>query len=486
MNRDEFYAAMAPHDDARLRKILWTVYWRGNIQLRERIEDELRPQDQPKVKAKKELPDPAGVLGEVTTFVELAKDGAYMAGDRRVHHTERSRWRHTFRRLAADALAALTASDPAPAQQAVAKIVDLACDMKRYDYFHSDDPVEAAKFVVSEAVAALWESVFRHGGFAALAGRAPEQLIRWEADYGWTRRGYGQVAEKETLLAVPLARLLTTPDMWRTFAESYLEALEAAGRADPKRPRTVYGTFDETSYRRKERADDLATWHEMLLDRFAGTPEDELLDRLVASPALAGPELIFLRARLAERRGDVSQAAALVTKCLKEMPGRQAYLDFAVKVGAELPSRAREIAADRRTQILRDLISGRLPGGPYGPSLAEDEGRSSGGSRVVASLALLADNASIAGRRWFKWQPSASEILTRPSSGVCSLARQVTAGRWRPKCGRFLPMPYGSPQTLPDCSRLCWIGSVCWAGLSWNCLSARSRPVPWISRHDHP
>ena len=61
--------------------------------------------------------------------------------------------------------------------------------------------------------------------------------------------------------------------MWRTFAESYLEALEAAGRADPKRPRTVYGTFEETSYWRKERADDLAAWHEVLLDRFTGTPE---------------------------------------------------------------------------------------------------------------------------------------------------------------------------------------------------------------------
>jgi hypothetical protein len=280
-----------------------------------------------------------------TSESSLAKDGAYMAGDRRVHHTERSRWRHTFRRLAAGALAALTASDPAPAQQAVAKIVDLACDLKRYDYFHSDDPVEAAKFVVSEAVAALWESVLRHGGFAALAGRAGAAH-----PLGGRLRlhppGYGQVAERETPLAVPLARLLTTPDMWRTFAESYLEALEAAGRADPKRPRTVYGTFDETSYRRKERADDLAAWHEMLLDRFAGTPENELLDRLVASPALAGPELNFLRARLAERRGDVSQAATLVAKCLKEMPGRQAYLDFAVKVGAELPSRAREIAAE--------------------------------------------------------------------------------------------------------------------------------------------
>jgi hypothetical protein len=120
-----------------------------------------------------------------------------------------------------------------------------------------------------------------------------------------------------------------------------------AGRADPKRPRTVYGSFDETSHRRKDRADDLAVWHEMLLDRFAGTPEDELLDRLAASPALAGPELVFLRARIAERRGDISQAAALVSKCLKEMPGRQAYLDFAAVVGAELPSRAREIAAER-------------------------------------------------------------------------------------------------------------------------------------------
>jgi hypothetical protein len=347
MNRDGFYAAMAPHDDARLRKILWTVYWRGNAQLRERIEDELRPQDQLKVKPKRELPDPIDVLAEMTTFVELAKDGAYMAGDRRVHHTERSRWRYTFRRLAAEALAALAANDPAPAQQAVAKIVDLACDMEGYDYFHSDDPVEAAKFVVSEAVAALWESVLRNDGFAAFADCVPEQLIRWEADYGWTRRGYGHVAEKETPLAVPLARLLTTPDMWRTFAESYLEALEVAGRADPKRPRTVYGTFDETSHRRKERADDLAAWHEMLLDRFAGTPEDELLDRLVASPALAGPELIFLRARIAERRGDVSQAATLVTECLKEMPGRPAYLDFAVEVGAELPFRAREIVAER-------------------------------------------------------------------------------------------------------------------------------------------
>jgi hypothetical protein len=364
MNHDEFYAAMASNDDARLRKILWMLYWRGNAQVRERIEDELRPVEQPKVKPGKGLPDPDTVLDEVTTFVKLAKDGAYMAGDRRVHRTERSRWRLTFRRLAGEALAALGAEGPEPAQQAVTEMIDLACDMKSCDYFHSDDPVEAAKFVVSDAVAMLWESVLRHDGFAAFAQRVPEQLIRWESYYGWTRRGYGQVPEKETALGVPLARLLTTPDMWRTFAGSYLDALDAAGRADPGRPRTVYGSFDETSYRRGERARDLITWHEMLLDRFAGTPEDELLDRLAASPALAGPELTFLRAMIAERRGDVAQAATLVTECLKERPGDQEYLDFAVEVGAVLPPVARKIRAERAAAealIAQAYRDGRVP-----------------------------------------------------------------------------------------------------------------------------
>jgi hypothetical protein len=347
MNRDEFYTAMAPNDDADLRKILWTVYWRGSAKLRERIEDELRSPEQPKVKPKKELPDPDTVLDEVTTFVKLAKDGAYMAGDRRVHHTERSRWRLTFRRLAGDALAALQASDPGPGQQAVADMVGLACGMKSYDYFHSDDPVEAAKFVVSDAVAALWESVLRHDGFAAFAQRVPQQFICWEAAYGWTRRGYGQVPEKETALCIPLARLLTTPDMWRRFAESYLEALDAAGRPDPGRPRAVYGSFDETRYRRHERAKDLGAWHGMLIDRFAGAPEDKLLDRLVVSPALAGPEHTFLRARIAERRGDITQAARLVTECLQELPGHPGYLAFAVEVDAELPRRAGELLSER-------------------------------------------------------------------------------------------------------------------------------------------
>ena len=96
-------------------------------------------------------------------------------------------------------------------------------------------------------------------------------------------------------------------------------------------------------------------------------------------PALAGPELTFLRARIAEvqadspefragwldngeanllrrsrsSRGDVAQAATLVTECLKELPGHQGYLDFAVEVSAELPPRARELLSER-ARILGD------------------------------------------------------------------------------------------------------------------------------------
>jgi hypothetical protein len=55
----------------------------------------------------------------------------------------------------------------------------------------------------------------------------------------------------------------------------------------------------------------------------------------------------FLHARIAERRAEVTQAATLVTECLKELPGHQGYLDFAVEVGAELPPRARELLSER-------------------------------------------------------------------------------------------------------------------------------------------
>jgi hypothetical protein len=341
MNRDEFYKAMSSLDDAAVRKALWTVYWRSAAPVRERIEEALRPADATPALRVKELPDPDLVLNDVTEFVELAESGAYMAGDRRVSRNERSKWRVTFRRLADEAMSAMAAPDSFPAEQALELIIDLACQLKSYDYFHSDDPVEAAKFVVSDAVAGLWQRILHDYGRAAFARRAAPQLVRWEQEYGWTRRGYGTTAENETSLAVVLEPLLATPDMWREFAESYLDALTVAATEDLPDAKRGYR---DGSWARRDRADRLAGWHDMLADRMAGTPDGELLGRIAASPALGGPRAEFLRAKIAYQEGDAGRARELVARCLKELPGSRAFIGFAVELGVEVPKRSREIA----------------------------------------------------------------------------------------------------------------------------------------------
>ena len=174
MNRDEFFAKLAGLDEDRIKKALWNLYWRGPAQLRERIESELDPaQDAVRKRAAAEPPDPGIVLWEVRDFAELARAGAYLAGDRRVSPKERTRWRLTFRRLAGDALAALRHEDSGP-EEAVVLLIDLACETKRFDYFRSEDPMEAAQFVVSDAAATLWEFV-RSGTGSPGSPRSPQR-----------------------------------------------------------------------------------------------------------------------------------------------------------------------------------------------------------------------------------------------------------------------------------------------------------------------
>ena len=355
MNREQFYARMSALDAEQLRKILWTLYWRGTAQARERIEDALSPAAEPKRKAK-DLPNPDEVLDDVTEFVSLARGGAYMYGDRRVSRTERSKWRLTFRNLATQAQSALHAEDPGPAEQAMELLIDLACEMRDVEYFHSEDPVDAARFVVSHAVSALWQTMPDRHGFAAFAGRAARQLIRWESEYGWTR-GDGKVAEHETLLAEVLAPLLTSPDMWRGFAAAYLSALDAITREEAAAEgtgsrRRAWG-WSDAAYGRKRRARNLAAWHGMLAGHLAGTDDAGLLDRLVSHGALAGPEVTFVQAQVARLAGDLAAARKLIADCLEELPGSHEFHEFAAEIGADLPPRARQLAAEwSRAQVL--------------------------------------------------------------------------------------------------------------------------------------
>ncbi|MFD2468036.1 hypothetical protein [Amycolatopsis silviterrae] len=332
MNREEFFGKVAVLDEERLKKALWNLYWRGNATMRERIEGELDPG--PAKPASRPLADPDEVLTAVRDFVSLARAGSYLGGDRRVAPKERSGWRTTFRRLAGEAREALAAEDPGQGIVAMELLIDLAYDTRGNDYFRSDDPMEAARFVVSEAVEQVWDRLRRTGGFDRFSARAATQLVRWESEYGWTRGGWGSIAGQEASLASVLARQLEAPDMWVAFADHYLSALDEAGGTDD---------FD-----RDQRTRDLAEWHGLLLDRLPGYDAGDRLDRLTGHRSLGGPELTFLQARLARQRGDLDRARKLVRECLDLLPGHHAFQEFAIEIGAPLPKRAQEIVESHR------------------------------------------------------------------------------------------------------------------------------------------
>lgn len=264
MNRDQFFAKLAPMGEEELRKALWTLYWRGSAQLRERIETTIGPpQTSARSRTVEPPPDASLVRKRVEEFARLARGGAYLGRDRRVSPKERTRWRVIFRGLVKDSLDALRSDEVDEAGAAIAILVDLAGEMKDFDYVRSEDPVTAARFVVSDVVAALWSRQREVYGVDGLIERAIPQLTKWELAYGWTRRGEGWVAERETTLAQVLGQLLVAPESWSTAAERYLDALEtASGR------------------RRRARGTDLTEWHSMLVDRLTGSDDEELLARL--------------------------------------------------------------------------------------------------------------------------------------------------------------------------------------------------------------
>jgi hypothetical protein len=345
MNREQFFGQLATLDEQRLKKALWNLYWRGSAATRERIEAEIDPDQHDRGKRpSKEPADPHQLLGEVGDFAARARSGAYLAGDRRVSPRERTRWRLTFKRLVSAAQDGLRAPDTGASATALEQLIDLACETRDYEYFHSKDPMEAAGFVVSDAVALLWRTLHAHYGFAGFAQRAAPQLIRWESRHGWTRSGWGRVSEKETSLASVLAQMLPAPDMWVGFTDRYLDALDRLARDAPARPNRAW---QSTGRDRDHRTAALAEWHHLLLDRLIGSEAEDRLDRLAHHPALGGPELGFLQAQLAHQRGDVSSARGLMHAGLQQLPGHQGFLDFATEIGATLPPRAQQIIKER-------------------------------------------------------------------------------------------------------------------------------------------
>jgi hypothetical protein len=241
MDREQFFGVTSELDQDRLQKALWNLYWRGTANMRERIEVELASDGRARPPRPVKAPaDPETVRNDVADFVGLARSGAYLGGDRRVSPRERSRWRFTFKRLAAEAQDALRAEDAGPAASAMEQLIDLACDTRDYDYFRSEDPVTATGFVVSDAAAVLWGSTWERHGFEVFAGTAAPQLIRWESRYGWTRFGEGTVAAQETSLAVVLTGIEAPSKPFRpTVGGAGGLAPRAAGKSGGRRGRSA-------------------------------------------------------------------------------------------------------------------------------------------------------------------------------------------------------------------------------------------------------
>lgn len=304
MSREQFYAATTGLDRDQLRQMLWQLYWRGPAPVRARIDAGLHSDDGgPGAHDAPPAIDPDAVLAHVEDFAALARAGAYLAGDRRVSPKERTRWRFTFRRLVADTHEALRVGGTSAGVTAMTALIDLACETRDLDFFRSDDPVEAAGLVVSDEVALMWARVREESGFQAFAHVAAAQLIRWESPYGWTRRGEGRTAAKERPLADVAAGMLPALDAWLAFAAHYLDALDGLAHARAgSHPARLGGRT------RRERAESLARWHRLLVERLVDTEGDALLDRLVSHPTLGGPELTSVRARLARERSKTEHA----------------------------------------------------------------------------------------------------------------------------------------------------------------------------------
>lgn len=277
---------------------------------------------------------------QVATFAALARSGAYLAGSRQVSPRERTRWRFTFRRLVADARTALGTEPITTGAEAMSTLISLACETGGLDYFRSDDPIAAAGVVVSDQVELLWSRIRQASGFPTFAQTAAEQLVRWESAYGWTRRGMGTVAAKERALADVAAGLLPVTDAWVTFAGHYLDVLDRTRDARPSghRPhaRAPGGVH---------RAESLARWHQLLVERLVDTEGEPLLDRLATHGALAGPDLALVQARLALHRGDPHSARRLARDALRALPGHPELLALSRAAGESVPPRERDLTA---------------------------------------------------------------------------------------------------------------------------------------------
>src|SRR5438874_1076602 len=90
----------------------------------------------------------------------------------------------------------------------------------------------------------------------------------------------------------PMPSPRCAPRAWTVLADRYLGALDEIARTDAagSASRRTWD-YHDPAWARRERAGDLAEWHDLLLDRLDGSEAGDRLDRLASHPVLGSPEL---------------------------------------------------------------------------------------------------------------------------------------------------------------------------------------------------
>jgi len=178
------------------------------------------------------------MLSEVRDFVALARRVRIWPGDRRVS-PESDSLAITFQRLATDARAcpSLDAVDAGAA--AVEQVDGSGLRDSDYNYFRSDDPVEAPRFLVSDTAALLWERLHdQYGSRSSPTRRAAADQV------GVPVRLDTQRVRPDQREETPLARVSRTVAGARTrdeFSPTATWTRSTRSLAAPRRVRTASG-----------------------------------------------------------------------------------------------------------------------------------------------------------------------------------------------------------------------------------------------------
>lgn len=354
LKKEELLAKLAPLEDGRLRQLLCEVYRGGPDTVRARIEAVISPEA---TAARPDPEDAGAVLDGVRAFLDLVDADAFLFG-REVSPKRKTQWRHEYRKAFEDLARLLSSPAVERASALLEEAIELATRVDANTHFRSEDPNEAAKVVVSDQVAALWTSYSLREGVPGLLSRALPQLWAWERQYGWTR-GFGSVAGRERALGDVLAGLLTVRPAWERAASAWRELLDArhaesappaqvtrGKQARPLKPWELERFESERRRQRERRAMNLCSWHTHLAEQLGG--DDPLVQAVLDHPAVDAPYTWLVKAKVAEKRGALTELRALIERGLDRLPGFDELVLIGLRAGIELPPKAEQLATERK------------------------------------------------------------------------------------------------------------------------------------------